>query len=154
MGGRVAQGQQRIEGLDGPLGLLRGVHALGFVDDDDGPRRLDVLDGPPPGHFVLLLVNYIELFALLVGECVVVHYITGVLLERLNVDDHNLDFVADRELAHLGEVVGAVDEVVEGRVVVESPEVLAHQADGGEHALADGHRGHHDDEFLEAVLAA
>ena len=80
--GGVAQGAERIERLDRLLGLVGGVHALRLVDDDDGPRRLDELDGLAAGELVALLVDDVALLLFLgAGE---------VLAEGVDVDDQDL----------------------------------------------------------------
>ena len=143
--GGVAQRAKRIERLDRLLGLVGGVHALRLVDDDDGPGRLHELDGLAAGELVALLVDDVALLLFLgAGE---------VLAEGVDVDDQDLQRVADGELPQPVDLLGVVDEVLEGQVVVERPEVLGGDLDVLEHAFADGHAGHHDDELLEAVAA-
>ena len=141
--GGVAQRAKRIECLDGLLGLLGRIDALRLVDDDDGPGGLDELDGLPAGELVALLVDDVALLLLLgAGE---------VLAEGVDVDDQDLQRVADGELPQPVDLLGVVDEVLERQVVVECPEMLGRDLDVLEHALADGHARHHDDELLEAV---
>ena len=141
--GRVAQRAERIERLDRLLRLVGRVHALGLVDDDDGPRRLHELDGLAARELVALLVDDVALLLFLgAGE---------VLAEGVDVDDEDLQRVARGELAQPVDLLGVVDEVLERQVVVERAEVLGGDLDVLEHALADGHAGHHDDELLEAV---
>ena len=74
-----------------------------------------------------------------------------VLAEGVDVDDEDLQRGAGGELAQAVDLLGVVDEVLERQVVVERAEVLGRDLDVLEHALADGHAGHHDDELLEAV---
>ena len=50
-------------------------------------------------------------------------------------------------------LLGVVDEVLERQVVVQGPEMLGRDLDVLQHALADGHARHDDDEFLKAVAA-
>ena len=143
MRGRVAQGAERIEGLDRLLRLVGRVHALRLVDDDDRARRLHELDRLAAGELVALLVDDVALLLFLgAGE---------VLAEGVDVDDQDLQRVAGRELAQPVDLLRVVDEVLEGQVVVERAEVLGGDLDVLEHALADGDARHDDDELLEAV---
>ena len=59
--------------------------------------------------------------------------------------------VAGGELPQPVDLLRVVDEVLERQVVVERAEVLGGDLDILEHALADGHARHDDDELLEAV---
>ena len=123
--------------------LSVAVHALRLVDDDDRPRRLHELDGLAPGELVALLVDDVALLLCLgAGE---------VLAEGVDVDDEDLQRVAGGELAQPVHLLGVVDEVLEGQVVVERAEVLGGDLDVLEHAFADRDAGHDDDELLEAV---
>ena len=141
--GRVAQRAERIQRLDRLLRLVGGIHALRLVDDDDGPRRLHELDRLAAGELVALLVDDVALLLRLgAGE---------VLAERVDVDDQDLQRVAGRELAQPVDPLRVVDEVLERQVVVERAEVLGGDLDVLQHAFADGHARHHDDELLEAV---
>ena len=119
------------------------VHALRLVDDDDRACRLHELDGLAPGELVAFLVDDVALLLLFgAGE---------ILAESVDVDDQNLQCVAHRELAQPVDLLRVVDEMLEGQVVVERTEVLSGDLDVLQHALADGHAGHHDDELLESV---
>ena len=92
--GGVTERAKRIECPDRLLGLFGGIDALRLVDDDDGPGRLDEFDGLPAGKFVTLLVNDVALLLLLgAGE---------VLAEGVDVDDQDLQRVADGELPQAG----------------------------------------------------
>ena len=89
MRGGVAERAKRIEGPDGLLRLVRGIHALRLVDDDDGPGGLDELDGLPAGKLVALLVDDVALLLVFgAGE---------VLAKGVDVDDQDLQRVADGE---------------------------------------------------------
>ena len=111
--GGVAERAKRIECPDRFLGLLRRIDALRLVDDDDGPGGLDELDGLPAGELVALLVDDVALLLFLgAGE---------VLAEGVDVDDQNLHRVADGELPQAVHLLGVVDEVLKGQVVVQAP---------------------------------
>ena len=107
--------------------FVGGIDALGLVDDDDGPGRLHELDGLAAGELVALLVDDVALLLVLgAGE---------VLAEGVDVDDQDLQGVAGGELPQPVHLLGVVDEVLEGQVVVERPEVLGGDLDVLEHAL-------------------
>ena len=76
------------------------VHALRLVDDDDGVGGLNELDGPAARHAVVLAVDDIELLQLVLGHLRKV-FVGNILLKGLDVDDHDLNLVAGRELPHL-----------------------------------------------------
>ena len=143
VGGGIAERAERIQRLDGLLRLVGRIHALRLVDDDDRPRRLHELDGLAAGELVALLVDDVALLLFLgAGE---------ILAEGVDVDDQDLQRVAGGELAQPVDLLGVVDEMLEGQVVVERPEVLGGDLDVLEHAFADGDARHDDDELLEAV---
>ena len=72
-------------------------------------------------------------------------------LRKASIQD--LQRRAGRELAQAVDPLGVVDEVLAGQVVVEGAEVLGGDLEVLEHALADRHARHHDDELEEAVAA-
>ena len=146
----VAQRRHRIEIADRAARFLGRIHALRLVDDDDGVGGLNELDRPPPRHAVVLAVDDVELLQLVLGHLRQV-FVGNILLEGLDVDDHDLNLVAGRELPHLAEPLRVIDEVIERRLVVERLEMLLRHVDALEHAFADGDARHDDDEFPEAV---
>ena len=95
----VAQRHHGIEIADRALRLLRRVHALGLVDDDDGVGRLNELNRAAPRHVVALPVDDIELLQLILGHLRKL-FVGNILLKRLDVDDHYLNLVAADELPH------------------------------------------------------
>ena len=112
------------------------VRALRFVDDDDRADCPDEFNRSPSGHAVSFAVDDIELLQFILGhlrQC----RVGDILPEGLDVDDHDLNLVAHRELAQFSESSGVVDEMLEGRVLVERLEMLLHHVDALEHALAD-----------------
>ena len=90
--------------------------------------------------------------SLFVIELRVVHIIPGVFLKRLDIDHHDLNLIAGGELTYLAQLLGIVNEVVEGRIVVQGREMFLRHIDARQHALADRYARYHDDELLEAVL--
>ena len=146
----VAQRHQGIKAANGAARLPGAVRALRFVDDDDRANCPDEFNRSPSGHAVSFAVDDIELLQFVLGhlrQCSV----GDILPEGLDVDDHDLNLVAHRELAQFSESSGVVDEMLEGRVLVERLEMLLHHVDALEHALADGDARHDNDEFLESV---
>ena len=112
MGGGIAKGTERIQRLDGLLGLVGGIHALRFIDDDDGAGRLHEFDGLPSRQLVALLVDDVA-FSLRVRS-------REVLAEGVDVDDQDLQRIADRELAQAVHLFRVVHEMLEGKVVVKA----------------------------------
>ena len=146
----VAQRHQRIKAANGAPRLPGAVRALRLVDDDDRANCSDEFNRSPSGHAIVLAVDDIELLQFVLGhlrQCSA----GNILPERLDVDDHDLNLVAHRELAQSSESSRVVDEMLEGRILVERLEMLLHHFDALEHALADGDARHHNDEFLESV---
>ncbi len=144
--GRVAQHEQRVQALDGGLGLLGVVDALGLVDDDDGLAGAhELARAEAAGE---LLAGTVEEVALLRGAILL-----EALVERVDVDDHDLDGARRGEVTHRPHVLRVVHEVVERRAVVERLEVPAGGLEALEDALADGHARHDDNELGDAVAA-
>jgi hypothetical protein len=73
---------------------------------------------PDARHPVVLPVDDVELFQLVLGHLRGL-LVGDILLERLDVDDHDLNLVAGRKLPHLAEPFRVVDEVVERNILVE-----------------------------------
>ena len=99
---RIAQGAERIQGTDGFLCLVRAVHALRLVNDDNRIGRANEFNRLAPRQFVGLFENDVALLLVFsAGE---------ILAERINVDDENLNLVADRELAQAVHFLRVVNE--------------------------------------------
>lgn len=143
---RVAQHEQRAQTLDGGLGLLGVVDALRLVDDDDGLAGAHELARAEAADE--LLAGSVEEVALLRSAVLL-----QALVERVDVDDHDLDGARRGEVAHRPHVLRVVHKVVERRAVVERLEVLARGLEALEDALADGDARHDDDELGDAVAA-
>ncbi|MBA7639627.1 hypothetical protein ES703_47287 [subsurface metagenome] len=75
-------------------------------------------------------MDYIQPFTLFIGDASIILNIASILLEGLDVDDHDLDFVTNGELTDLAQIFGIVDKMIEGRVVIQPFEVLLHQVNG------------------------
>ena len=108
--------QSGLRALIASCDFVGAIHALGFVNDDDGPRRLHELDRLATGELVALFVDDIALLLFLsAGE---------VLAESIDIDDQDLQRVADRELPQPVDLFSVIDEMLEGQVVVEGAEML------------------------------
>ena len=118
-----------------PCPSQAAVHALRLVHDQDGARGLDQVDGLLAAGLLAVLVEVVDV----------------LLVDGADRHHHDLDVRAGGEVAHLAELGGVVEEVVEGRVGVEALEVLLGDLERLVDALLDRHRGHHDDELGEAV---
>lgn len=133
VGGGIAQHAERIQRGNGFLCLGRVVHALRLVDDYDGPGVADKTHGGFAGKPVLSLIDDVL-----------------SLFESVDVDDHDLDVGAGRELAYIGQSGAVVNEVAAGNVVVEQAEMVPGDLQGLVHTLADSHGRHNNDELGEA----
>src|SRR3546814_4496271 len=81
---------------------------LRFIDDDDGARRTDQVDGRFAARLLAILVE-------------VVHVL---LVDRAHGDDHDLNGRAGGKVPHLAELGGIVEEIVEGLAGIEAFEML------------------------------
>ena len=111
------------------------VHALRLVHDDDRPRRLDQVDRLLAAGLLAVLVEVVDV----------------LLVDGADRHHHDLDLGAGGKVAHLAELGGVVEEVVEGHAGVEALEVVLGDLERLVDALLDGDRGHHDHELGEAV---
>lgn len=139
----VAEDSERRERCDGLFRLRRRIDGLRLVDDDDGMRGGDELDGLAAVQPVVGAVDDICLvFCGRIGEAAA---------ESVDVDDHDLHGVARRKRADFVEFRAVVDECIIRQVVVEVRKMVARDLDGFPDALFDGEVRHDDDEFREAV---
>ena len=134
VGGGVAQGEQGVE-LAQALPSLAALHALGLVNDENRPGGRDDVDGAAAPEAVRPLVD---------------DPLVPARVERLHVDNHDLNGAVGGEAVHLGEAVGVVDEKPQPPAVLPG-EVLLGRLQGTIDALPDGHRRNHDDEPAPAV---
>jgi len=110
--GGVAQGAERVHGLQRLLARARqpAVHALRLVHDHHRVRGPDQVDGLLTAGLLAVLVEVIDV----------------LLVDGADRHHHDLDVGAGGEVAHLTELGGVVEEVVEGHARVEAPEVILH----------------------------
>ena len=107
----------------------------GLVDDENGVGFCNNVDGLAAAEGVQLLIDNALVLA-------------GV--ERLHIDDHDVDGAVRRETVNLRQTVGVIDKepyllaVLVGKVLLRGLQRLVD-------ALADGHRRHNDDVLAPAV---
>ena len=77
------------------LPSLAALHALGLVNDENRPGGRDDVDGAAAPEAVRPLVD---------------DPLVPARVERLHVDNHDLNGAVGGEAVHLGEAVGVVDE--------------------------------------------
>lgn len=135
VGGRIPEHTQRVQRGDSVLGLLRAVHALGLVNDNDRVRVLNVTNRRLAVEPVLLLVDDVLRLA-----------------ESVNIDYHDLNIAAGGEGTHIGQLCGVVDKIAAGRVVVEGGKMLLGDLQGLIHALPYSDGRDYDDKLGKAVL--
>ena len=87
-----------------PRACEAAVHALRLVDDDDRPRRPDQVDRLLAAGLLAVLVEVVDV----------------LLVDGADRHHHDLDVRAGGEVAHLAELGGVVEEVVEGHAGVEA----------------------------------
>ena len=112
------------------------VHALGFVDDDNGVGILNQPDRAAAAQPILILIEDV------LG-----------LFESVDVDNHNLNLGAGGKLPHVVELRGVVDKKPAGHIVILEAEVFLCHLKGLVDALPDGDRRHHHHELGEAIPA-
>ena len=107
VGGAVAQGEERVQGAQRFLGLLR-FHVLRLVQDQDRARLLEVLVGQAlAGQLLGRLEDHV-----------------GGLVEGVERDDQDLDEGGGGEGAQLAQAAAVVLDQVDGLVAVEGAEVV------------------------------
>ena len=136
VGGRIAQGEQGVELFQAFFGLF-ALHALRFINDQDGVGLGDDVDGAAAAEAVQLFVDDLLVFA-------------GV--ESLHIDDHGIDTAIRGKVVHFGQLVRGVGEKANFLAVLIGKMLLGRFQRFG-HALPDGHRGHHYNKFAPAVAA-
>jgi hypothetical protein len=135
--GRVAQRAQRVHGIQRFLAapFQAAVHALRLVDDQHGLRGADQIDGLLAAGLLAVLVEVVDV----------------LLVDGAHRHHHHLQMLAGGEVAHLVQLGGVVEEVLEGLAAVERLEVRRHDLQALVDAFLDGHRRHDDHELGEAV---
>ena len=134
MRGGIAQRKERLELFEAFLGLL-ALHALRLVDDQDWICLCNDVDGLAAAERVELFVNDALILA-------------GI--ERLHVDDHDIDRAVRRKAVNFRQSVGIVDEKADFLVVF-ARKMLLRGLERFIDALADGDGRHNDDELAPAV---
>ena len=132
--GGIAQRKERLELFEAFLGLL-ALHTLRLVDDQNRIRLCNNIDGLAAAERVELFVNDALILA-------------GI--ERLHVDDHDVDRAVGCKAVYLRQAVRIVDKKADFLVVFACKMLLC----GLERfidALADGDGRHDDDELAPAV---
>lgn len=95
MGSRVAQGDHRVE-LFHPLFGLLALHRLRFINNQDRVRLCNNVNGPTGTELVQLHINTAGLFAF------------GI--ERLRIDDHDIDGTIRGKAVNFRQLCGVVDK--------------------------------------------
>ena len=140
---RIVEARDGAEAGDARLGGP-AAHLLRLVQDDDGVVGGDYVDGATTRELVALGVHDAGLLgapALLHGR-----------IERLHVDDHDVDIGTRREPVDVAQTSAVVDKVADGLAVL-LKKVLLGILERLVDALADGDGRHHDDELGPAVEA-
>src|SRR3546814_3964589 len=101
---RISDWSSDVCSSDLAAALQAAVNALRFIDDDDGARRTDQVDGRFAARLLAILVE-------------VVHVL---LVDRAHGDDHDLNGRAGGKVPHLAELGGIVEEIVEGLAGIEA----------------------------------
>src|SRR5664280_1859741 len=131
---------QRVHGLQRhpATAFQAAVHALRFIDDQDGTGLPNKVDG------ALTASSFVCAFA--------VDVVYVLLIDSTNRHHHDLDIRAGSEVANLSELVGVVwEKLIALSAWVETLEVVTGNFQCFVGALLDGDRGHYDDELSESV---
>ena len=143
VGGGIVETRDGTETGDADLGGI-AAHLLRLVQDDDGVVGGDHVDGATARELVALGIHDAGLLgapALLHGR-----------VERLHVDDHDVDIGTRREPVDVAQASAVVDKVADGLAVL-LKKVLLGILERLVDALADGDGRHHDDELGPAIEA-
>lgn len=135
MRGGIAQRKERLELFEAFLGLF-ALHALRLVDNQDWIRLCNDIDWLASAEGVELFVNDALILA-------------GI--ERLHIDDHDVDRTVRRKAVYFRQAVGIVDEKTDFLIIFARKMLLC----GLERfidAFADGD-GRHDDDKLAPAIA-
>ena len=130
----IAQRKERLELFEALLGLL-ALHALRLVDNQNRIRLCNNIDG-------LAAAERIELF---VNDALV---LAGI--ERLHVDDHDVDRAVRCKTVNFRQTVRIVDEKADFLIIF-ARKMLLRGLERFIDALADGDGRHDDDELAPAV---
>ena len=134
VGSGIAQSEQGAKLFQALLCLFT-FHALRLIDDQNGICFGNDVDGLAAAEGVQLFVNDSLVFA-------------GI--ERLHIDDHDIDGTVRGKAVHLGEPVRGVDKKADFLAVFPG-KVFLGGLKGFVDAFPDSNRRHHDDELAPAV---
>ena len=73
------------------------------------------------------------------------------LAESVDIDNHNLNVGADRELAHIRKPVRAVYKIAVRDIIVSLTEIFLGSVKRFLYSLPNGHAGDNDDKFCETI---
>ncbi len=135
-----------VRNADGFLRFFGVIHTLWFIDDHNGIGFLDEFDRLAARKPVVFLVDDVA-FLLFFGP-------RKVFAKGVNIDNQDLNLVAQGELPELVRFLRVINEVFEFQIVIQHLEVFFGNFQILQHAFPDGHAGNHNDEFLEPVLPA
>ena len=137
MGGRVAQRTHRPQARNGQFANFR-LHVLRLVQDHDGLRRLNELDGLQAR--LAHLVDDVAL-ALLFGRGTVpcAGCLGRILRKGVNVDNQNLDRIRQGKVAQLVDLGRLVHHELDTLVVIQRLEVLFGNLQAFHHPFTDCH---------------
>ena len=138
---RIVEARDGAEAGDARLGGP-AAHLLRLVQDDDGVVGGDHIDRATACELVALGIHD----AGLLGASALLHG----RVERLHVDDHDVDIGTRREAVDIAQTTAVVDKVADGLAVL-FKKVLLGILERFVDALADGDGRHHDDELGPAI---
>lgn len=135
VGGRVAEDHQRFE-LGQRLPASFCLPSSVVIQNQDGAVAADHIDR----------LARLEIVQLVIDAAVILS--RGI--ERLDIDDHDVDARIGREAFQMGQLLGVVGKEAD-LFAVALGEMLGGDFKRFEHSLTDGNAGHHHDELGPAV---
>ena len=136
VGSRVAQGDHRVE-LFHPLFGLLALHRLRFINNQNRVRLCNNVNGPTGTELVQLHINTAGIFAF------------GI--ERLRIDDHDIDGTIRGKAVDFRQLCGVVDKEADLLAVLFCKVILC-DLKRFIHTLTDGNTGHDHDKLTPAVM--
>ena len=137
MGRGISQGAKRIHLVEGFLAppLQTAIHTLRLINNQDGPRRANQVDGLFAARLLAVLVEVIHV----------------LLVDGPDCDDHDLNVLAGREVSDLSEFPRVIEEVVERHARIQAAEMVCRDLQRLIDAFLDGDRGNDNHKLGEAV---
>ena len=132
--GGIAQRKERLELFETFLGLL-ALHALRLVDDQDWICLCNDVNGLAAAKGIELFINNALILA-------------GI--ERLHVDDHDIDRAVGRKAVNFCQPIGIVDKKADFLIIF-ARKMLLRGLERFIDAFADGDGRHDDDKLAPAV---